>query len=116
MEGDLASELGITDQQKEALRKKAEEARKKLEEKIAKAREEAQQEILSVLTPAQRKRYEELIGKPFEFRFDRGPGRPPGDRVPGAPRADRGPGSPGPPPGPGARRDEDPRRRPSSER
>ena len=61
----VAEALGITDAQKEKLKEKSEEVEKELREKIAAARQEAIQELLSVLTAAQRKKYEQLMGEPF---------------------------------------------------
>jgi len=68
--------LGITDEQKEKMKKAAEEASKKLEEKIQKLRQQAQDEVLAVLTPEQRKKFKELKGESFEFSNNRrGPNR-----------------------------------------
>ena len=64
--------LGISEDQLEEMRKKEEEVREELTKKIQEAQEEARNEILSVLTPAQRKKYEELMGQPFEFQERRG--------------------------------------------
>lgn len=75
--------LDISEEQLEEMQKKADEVREELEEKIAKAREEAKDDILSVLTPAQRKKYDELMGEPFEFQqrgFQGFQGRGGGDR------------------------------------
>lgn len=73
----LATELGITDAQKEALAKKAEEVRAELAKKTAKLQEEAKTEILSVLTAEQRSKLEKLLGAKFEFtppQFGQGAG------------------------------------------
>jgi Spy/CpxP family protein refolding chaperone len=63
----LAKELNITDAQKEALQKKAEEVRAELQKKIAKIQEESRAEILSVLTAEQRSKLEKALGAKFEF-------------------------------------------------
>lgn len=63
----LAKELNITDAQKEALQKKAEEVRAELQKKIAKIQEESRAEILSVLTAEQRAKLEKAMGAKFEF-------------------------------------------------
>lgn len=63
----LAKELNITDAQKEALTKKAEEVRAELTKKQAKLQEEARVEILSVLTAEQRSKLDKLMGTKFEF-------------------------------------------------
>ena len=79
--GPLADELGITEEQIEELREKAEEVQEELQEEIRKLQEEAREEILTVLTPAQRRKYKELIGEPFEFsRPTFGQGGPGGGR------------------------------------
>ena len=69
---DVAKELGITDAQKEELRKKEEEVRagmqKKYQEFYKKLQEESTKELMSVLTPAQRKKLEELTGEKFEWQ------------------------------------------------
>ncbi|MBC7853175.1 MAG: hypothetical protein IAF94_07045 [Pirellulaceae bacterium] len=69
---DVAKELGITDAQKEELRKKEEEVRagmqKKYQEFYKKLQEETTKELMSVLTPAQRKKLEELTGAKFQWQ------------------------------------------------
>ena len=69
---DVAKELGITDAQKEELRKKEEEVRagmqKKYQEFYKKLQEETTKELMSVLTPAQRKKLEEMTGSKFELQ------------------------------------------------
>ena len=100
LEGDLGEKLGITPDQLERLKEKAEEENKKLTEETAKLREKARKAILSVLTPEQQKEIEKLLGETFQFPArqgfqgrgtgggDRG-GRPGGDRG-GRPGGDRG--------------------------
>lgn len=70
---DLAKELGITDEQREELKKKEEEVRKDLQKKTQefykKLQEESREKILSVLTTAQRKKLDELIGAKFEWKW-----------------------------------------------
>lgn len=84
----LAKELNITDAQKEALAKKAEEVRAEVQKKIAKIQEESRAEILSVLTAEQRSKLEKALGAKFEFsppQFGQGgPGG--GNRGPGGNR------------------------------
>ncbi|WP_425616416.1 hypothetical protein NA78x_000062 [Anatilimnocola sp. NA78] len=63
----LATDLGITDAQKEELRKKAEAVQADLDKKLAKLRDEARAEILSVLTADQRAKLDKLTGPKFEF-------------------------------------------------
>ena len=69
MENDeLAKLLGITDQQREELRKKQAEVEEELRKKVEQLRKEALDEVLTVLTPAQRDKLKELVGKDYEFR------------------------------------------------
>lgn len=68
----LKEKLNITDEQFEAMKKKAEEARKTFEEKVAKLRRQAEAEVLSVLTEQQRSEYKALQGDSFEFSNNRG--------------------------------------------
>lgn len=65
---ELAKSLDIDEAQKERIRRKAIEVQKDLEEKIAKLREEARQEILDELSPAQKRKLEDLLGKDFDDR------------------------------------------------
>jgi len=70
---DLASELGITDQQLEELKKKEEEVRQEIQKKsqefYKKLQEESREKIFSVLTPKQRRKLDELIGERFEWKY-----------------------------------------------
>lgn len=70
---DLAKELGITDEQREELKKKEEEVRqdmqKKTQEFYKKLQDESREKIFSVLTNAQRKKLDELIGEKFEWKY-----------------------------------------------
>ena len=66
-----AKELKISDSQKEDLSKKAEEINKEMEKKVAKLREEAQLELLGVLSGAQRTQFKEMVGEPFTFESTR---------------------------------------------
>jgi len=68
----IATELKLDDAQKAKLREKAEEVEKKLREKMAKMRKDAEDELLSVLTPEQRAQWKDMVGDPFEFQFQRG--------------------------------------------
>lgn len=65
--GTLAEELGITEEQKQKLAAKQEEVQASLQEKMAKLRQEAQDELFSVLEPSQQAKLKSLIGKPFTF-------------------------------------------------
>ena len=82
---DILDEIGVSDKQKERLKEKAEELKKKLQERIKKMTAEAEKELLSILSPKQREKLEDKMGKAFEFgeEFDRrgrGGGRDRGGR------------------------------------
>ena len=62
----LKEQLDISDDQLEAMKEKAAEVRKSLEQKVAKLRKEAESEVLSVLDPEQRTKYEEMMGEAFD--------------------------------------------------
>ena len=68
----LVEELGITEEQIEKMKKKADEVKGKLEKKIAQLRSQAEDEILSVLDTAQREKYRKLMGESFEFDQNQG--------------------------------------------
>ncbi len=73
LEGDdVGKELGITDTQREELKKKEEKIRseltKKYQEFYKKLNEETREEMMSVLTPAQKKKLEDLLGEKFELQ------------------------------------------------
>lgn len=91
----LVDELGLTDEQIENLREKAEEVSAKLKEKVAKLTAQAQEEIFSaVLSKDQHAKYKELMGDAFEFEERRRGGFGGGDRG-GGDRGDRGGGDRG---------------------
>ena len=70
----VKEELGITDEQVAEVEAKAEEVKEKLEKKIAQARKDAQDEILSVLTAEQQSKIKAMLGESFAFE-DRGSSR-----------------------------------------
>lgn len=72
LSGELADELGITEAQREEMRAAAEKAFEELREKQRQLQQEAQEKILAVLSPAQRARYKQLVGEPFDYQPDRG--------------------------------------------
>ncbi len=63
---ELAEKLDITDGQKERIRRRAAEVQKELEEKIARLREEAREEILDELSPDQQRKLKDLLGEEFD--------------------------------------------------
>ncbi|MCE9527221.1 MAG: hypothetical protein K8R36_14335 [Planctomycetales bacterium] len=64
--------MGITDAQREELKKKEEKVRgefmKKYQEFYKKLNDETREELMSVLTPAQRKKLEDLLGAKFDLQ------------------------------------------------
>lgn len=90
----LAEKLGITDEQRDQLREKAQEVQRELNEKIQQLRKEAQDEILEVLTTEQRSQLEQMLGDSFDVPDQRG------RRGRNAQRGGRRGGPGGPPPGP----------------
>lgn len=131
VKGQLGEDLGITDQQREAMKEKGKEARKamrdKLKEEMKAAKKEAQQSVMSVLTSEQQQSLAQMQGEPFDLelpnprmanpRMDRRGGpegregfdgprrRPGGEGREGKPRGSgkkKGGKRPGPGPGPDA--------------
>jgi|CXWL01.1.fsa_nt_gi Spy/CpxP family protein refolding chaperone len=84
--GDVATQLGISEEKQEELRQVADELRKELDEKMRQLRKDVDEQFLAKLTPQQQAQWKEIMGEPFEFQGG-GPGGP-GDR--GGPP--RGPG------------------------
>lgn len=68
VDSQLAKALDIDDAQKERIQRRAAEVQKELEEKIARLREEAREEILEELSPSQRRKLDDLLGKEFDDR------------------------------------------------
>ena len=69
---DLSEALGLTDEQKEQLREKEKEVRAEIARKTRefhdKLREESREEIFSVLTEAQRKKLDDLMGEQYDWQ------------------------------------------------
>ena len=65
--GSLAQKLGITETQRSRIEVKVEELSKELDAKIAKLRNQMQEEILSELDPEQRAQYRTIMGEKFTF-------------------------------------------------
>ncbi len=74
----LAEELKITDEQKAELIEKQKEVAKENQEKTQafykQLQEESREKVLSVLTPAQRKKLEEMTGEKFQWQAWQGQG------------------------------------------
>ena len=84
--------LGLTDDQIDEVKAKAESVQKDFDAKVAKLREESREEILSVLTTDQQTQIKEMMGDSFEFesRGGRGQGGRGGDRGGAGDRGGRG--------------------------
>lgn len=67
----LAEELGITEEQQEKIRKRAEELAKELQAKIEALREETREELLQELTAGQREKLAKMIGEKFTGSLER---------------------------------------------
>jgi hypothetical protein len=89
LRGEVAEQLNITDQQREQLRAKAEEVERETRRKIAEIRRQAQEELISQLTPEQQAKIRELVGDPFEFQTEGPPGPAGGPRGARPPRQNR---------------------------
>jgi len=75
MNGPIADELNLSEEQIEKMRAAAEKAQQELREKVAALQKEAREKVLAFLTKEQRAKFDELIGEPFDFGNDRGRGR-----------------------------------------
>lgn len=67
LSGGLAEELGISEEQREKLTTRAQELQAEMQEKIVQLRQEAENELLQILTPDQRSKLESLRGKGFQM-------------------------------------------------
>src|SRR5262249_13071776 len=65
--GELADQLGLTDDQKEQIEQKAAQVQQDLQTKIRQARLDARNQLLDVLTPDQRTKLESLMGSQFDL-------------------------------------------------
>lgn len=63
----LVEQLEITPEQERAMREKAEKVQEDLRRKIANLTKQAEEEVISVLSPSQRAKFKELMGDEFEF-------------------------------------------------
>lgn len=87
---EVADALGITEAQKEELKKVQEDAEKELREKQDALRQEVKDKVLKVLTTEQKAKLEKLMGTKIEFAQFGGRGGPGGQGGPGG--GNRGPG------------------------
>jgi hypothetical protein len=71
--GDIAEQIGVTDDQKTKMEEAAAAAEKDLQDKIAKARTEARDKILGTLSSEQKDKVKKMLGT--EFKFTQQPGR-----------------------------------------
>ncbi len=63
---ELAEALGISDEQKERIRRRAAELKTEMEQEIEKLKKKARKELLRELTPEQRARLEKMLGSEFD--------------------------------------------------
>ena len=75
LRGPLAEQLGITDEQREVIEKKAEELQQEFNEKMQKLREDMQEELMKELTAEQRDKFREIMGDSFQFEQNNRGGR-----------------------------------------
>lgn len=66
----VAEALGIDDKQKETLKERSKELSEKLQQDIAALKEKAKDDLLMVLTPAQRTKLKEMTGDKFESKTE----------------------------------------------
>jgi len=76
----VADALKLTDDQKEALKKKEQEISGDMQKELTKVREKYRDKLLETLTPEQRAEWKKLVGNPVEFSAPQfgGGGRPGG--------------------------------------
>ena len=67
MEGPLAEELGVTEEQKKRLRERYTEIQAETDEAIRKIRREAREKLLKELTGSQREKLADLLGDNFDY-------------------------------------------------
>ncbi|MBC8350415.1 MAG: hypothetical protein H8E66_00405 [Planctomycetes bacterium] len=70
---EIGEKLGVTEEQREALRDKSLELGQEFSKKLAELRRELQDQLLAELNPDQRAKFQAMVGDPFEFQ-DRPPG------------------------------------------
>lgn len=68
--GLLGADIGVNENQKTSLKKKAQQVEAKVSAAWARILEEAQAEMLAELSPEQRSKAKKRLGKPFYFRDD----------------------------------------------
>ena len=64
---EIAKDLGLTDADKESLRKAGEDAQEELRDKIQKAQEEAREKVIASLSASQQAKLKQMMGEKFEF-------------------------------------------------
>ena len=64
---ELSQDLGLTDADKDRIRKANEEAQEELREKMRKLQDEAREKVVAALTPAQQAKLKQLTGPKVEF-------------------------------------------------
>ncbi len=64
----VASALGITDEQKQRIEQRASELKKDMDEKIARMKEQARETLLNELTREQREKLKAMMGESFQLK------------------------------------------------
>lgn len=72
--GEVPEKIGISEDQQEKLREKAQELDNELRKKTAELRKQAQDKLIASLSEEQRQQLKEMIGEPFEFKDEPGQG------------------------------------------
>jgi Spy/CpxP family protein refolding chaperone len=76
----IVAQLEMTDDQKAQITEAEAKVAKELAEKVAKARNEAREQLLALLTPEQREKFKKLMGAEFRFTQQQGRGGQGGQR------------------------------------
>jgi Spy/CpxP family protein refolding chaperone len=87
--GDVAEKLGISEEQRDKLREKAQGLEQELRKKMAEVRKQMQDQLLAELSPEQRKQFNDMVGDPFEFKDEAPPPGGFGGRGEGGPGGNR---------------------------
>jgi hypothetical protein len=70
--GDIAEQIGVTDDQKAKMEEAAKDAEKDLQDKISKARAEARDKVLGTLSTEQKDKIKKMLGPEFKFTAQQG--------------------------------------------
>lgn len=75
MGGDVARDLGVTDQQREELRTKVEEIQRETRKQEAELRRQEREKVIRLLSPNQQKKLKDMVGEWFTFEMQGPPQR-----------------------------------------